>query len=206
MTDKAKGRAFDFNWTMARVGRMLFHPRSEWQLIKDERDTVPDVFIKYLCPALLLLPIGYLALGYACGREILSVKMLVPALAGYGAALLFQYGAAGETQGLLPKYGGRCSKEEACQLVAYAFTPLYFSGFLLVVQETRIAVAGLALWGMTNLGIGIARLTGLEGAKMRELLLYLLCRFTLLGALIVIALTLCIYMLSVLFNYSLHIS
>ena len=192
--------AFDLNWTFTRINQMLFRPKSSWQIIKTEESSIRDVFKRYLLPSLLLLPIGYLAGAYAGGRSVLSIEVITAAVAGYGAALLVLYGAAAETHRFLPRYGGACSKDDACKLVAYAPTPLYFSGFLLAIPEARVGIVGLALWSMLNLSFGFSALTGVAKSRKLELLLFALCRYVLLGALIVIAATLCIFVLNILFH------
>jgi hypothetical protein len=119
-----------------RVVNILTKPKSEWEVIAAEPTDVKTLYRDYII-VLSAIPAVCTFLGLALFTPLLGGFWLTSALSGaitrYVTALVGVYVSALVVEKLAPNFGSTGDTNQALKLVAYAHTPVWIGGVLLLV-------------------------------------------------------------------------
>ena len=149
-----------------RVRALLFHPKSEWEVIASEPATVRGIYTGYVMilaaiPAIARL-IGGLLFGSSLrlfgGINHTSITgLVVSAIIGYLLSLVGVYVVALIIDGVAPYVGGMKDRTQAMKVAAFFQTASWLAGvFALVPALAPLQVLGL--YSLFLLYLGLARL------------------------------------------------
>ncbi|MCS0592532.1 Yip1 family protein [Massilia norwichensis] len=132
-----------------RVKNISLTPRSEWEVIGPETTTLGEMYTRYIIPLAAIGPaasfIGMsvfgLSLPFAGAYRVPLSTNLSMQLTNYVVALVTVYLIALLIDGLAPSFGGQRNRIQALKLAAYAYTPAWVAGILLLVPS----LGGLAV-------------------------------------------------------------
>lgn len=164
---------FDLNYLLARVQQVILHPKQVWRDVKAERDSIHDIYNRYiiylaLIPAVCgLIGRSYSGVPVPFTNEVVTMSLgqsLWVGILGYATSLLLVYIGAVVAEFLAPKFGGAASRTDGFKLMAYSLTPSYLAG----VGSLSMTLSILGLFGLYALYVfyqGIPSMTGVPAEK-----------------------------------------
>jgi hypothetical protein len=132
-----------------RIKNISLSPRSEWEMIAPEVTTPGDLYKSYIIPLAAIGPaasfVGMSAFGMGLSflgtYRLPLLTVLSMQLTSYVVALISVYLLALLINGLAPSFSGQRDFMQALKLAAYAYTPAWVAGVLLLLPS----LGGLAL-------------------------------------------------------------
>ena len=132
-----------------RVTNISLNQKTEWEVIAPEATSTGDLYRSYIVPLAAIGPVasfvGLTVIGVAVplfgNHRLPMLSAFSNALTQYVFALLSIYLIALLINALAPTFGAEKSKLQALKLAAYASTPAWIAGILLVLPS--LAVLGL---------------------------------------------------------------
>lgn len=156
LIDTPKSRAI-----AGRARALILHPRSEWEVIERETDSVRDLYTRYVMILAAVPPICTV-LGAVIGSLFGSVHYsivgaVVAALVDYALTLGMVYVLGLVIENLAPSFGGTKDRHQAMKVAAFFPTALWLAGvFALVPALSSLQVLGL--YSLFILWLGLPRL------------------------------------------------
>jgi len=122
-----------------RVGNMLLHPMTEWQVIKDESATYKDVLFRYVAVLAVIPPAASIAGRYILDRKISDSVIqstfgyiVLTNLLWYCMYVLNVVIAGAVITAIVTTPESRWSGLQGFKIAAYSFTPFYVAGLIAV--------------------------------------------------------------------------
>ena len=138
-----------------RVQSIITKPQETWPKLAAESQTVNSLYTGYIIPLALISPIfGFIGLSLVLQRSMMygllnAVLQYVLALAGVFVTALI-------AEALAPSFNGTKDRVQALKLIAYAQTPAWVAGVLLVIPVLgAFLVLIAALYGLYLLYLGV---------------------------------------------------
>lgn len=120
---------------LSRAYGLFKNPKSEWEQIRAEQTTVPNILIGYVAPLALIPPVCDLIGAYAFGRQIgeaMERPPIADALASAAVTWLVTVALVGLLGLLINAIAGNFDAEQnelaAQKVAAYSLTPAFLSG------------------------------------------------------------------------------
>lgn len=115
-----------------RVVHILAQPRSEWDVIRQERTDLQTLYLKYIC-ILAVIPaiasfIANAFVGSLTAGRISVGAAFGAAVTGYVLSLILVFVVALIADSLAPTFGGRKNVDQALKLTAYSMTASWVAG------------------------------------------------------------------------------
>lgn len=139
---------------IARVKAILLTPRTEWKVIEQEQETLPDLLITYVAILAAIPEVAHFIGQSLIGGYTPIVPSLVRAVIVYLVTFAMVYIIAGVIDLLAPRFGGRKNFANAVKLSVYSHTPLWLAGIFLLVPGLNFLLM-LGLYGLYLLWIGL---------------------------------------------------
>jgi hypothetical protein len=156
-----------------RAKNIMFSPKTEWDIIKAESWTVPDLFTKY---ALILAAIPAVAgiIGFSIfgiSWEYISIKMpfshsLTWAVTTYIFSLLGVFLIAFIADALAPSFGSTKDMTASAKAVIFAYTPAWVAGIFYIIPSLAFIVALAGIYGLVLMYMGLQRVKDVPQDKM----------------------------------------
>jgi hypothetical protein len=147
-----------------RVKGMLLNPKAEWEVIKEEKLSMMDVFLKYVL-ILALIPaaaafVGWTLIGYnVLFISVKGVDMgIKQAIIAYVTSCLAFFISTLVINAIAPGFKSDKNIDRSAQLIAYTFTPFLVAGIFNIIPNLSILAGLLGLYGLYMLYLGIPKL------------------------------------------------
>ncbi|MDP2829372.1 MAG: Yip1 family protein [Sulfuricellaceae bacterium] len=146
-----------------RVKKILLEPKSEWEVIAGESTSVADLYRDYVA---LLAAIGPLAsiiglsmvginLGFGGTFRVPLGSALAQAFTSYILSMIGIFVVSLVIDALAPQFGGQKNPLQAFKVAAYASTPSWIAGIVLLVPMLGVVSMVAALYGLYLLYLGL---------------------------------------------------
>jgi len=145
------------------VQKILLDPKSEWEVIAEESGSAADLYREYI---VLLASIGPIA--SIIGLSIIGINFgfggtfrvplgsaMAQAFTSYILSMVGVFVVSLVIDALAPQFGGQKSPLQALKVAAYASTPSWLAGVVLVVPMLAIISMVAALYGLYLLYLGL---------------------------------------------------
>lgn len=155
----------DFAAIFNRVKNFVLSPAAEWDVIAGEDANVQRIYMNYVGPLVIAA-----ALATAIGMSVIGVSYgfgsyRLPAGAALGQAILqILLGLAGVyinglvINALAPQFGGTADAGQAFKVAAYAPTPAWVAGLVMILPQLGIIALLGALYSLYLLFVGLPKL------------------------------------------------
>lgn len=144
-----------------RVKSIITSPKTEWEVINSEPDTVNNIFMKYILP---LAAVGAVAsfIGYGLiGTSVLGFEIkgmdwgLKRAITYFAGVVVGYFVTTYVVDALAPSFNSEKNLNKSAQLVAYSYTPSLVGAVLAVLPSLYIIGALFGLYGLYLMYLGI---------------------------------------------------
>lgn len=155
----------DFAAIFNRVKNFVVSPAAEWDVIAGEDANVQRIYMNYVGPLVIAA-----ALAAAIGMSVIGMNYgfasyRVPAGAALGQAILqIILGLVGVyinglvINALAPQFGGTADAGQAFKVAAYAPTPAWVAGLVMILPQLGIIALLGALYSLYLLFVGLPKL------------------------------------------------
>jgi len=149
---------------VARVKGILLKPKDEWEKIKAESSTIPQLFTQYVIilaavPAVASI-IGLGLIGHRipfAGWVRLGLgAALMRGIVSYLFALVAAYVGGYVINALAPSFGSKQNLENAMKLTVYSLTPVWVAGVLNIIPALSVLVFIGSLYSIYILYLGLS--------------------------------------------------
>jgi hypothetical protein len=145
-----------------RAKNIIMKPKSEWAVIDAEPSTIGDIYKGYVV-ILAAIPAVAMAVGllvFGINLIIVTVRpsvgyILSNAIMQYLMALVGCYILALMIEALAPTFGGVKNRTQAFKLAAYAYTPYWVAGILLLLPSLALLVLIAGIYSLYLLYVGL---------------------------------------------------
>ncbi len=146
-----------------RAKSILLQPKSEWNVIAGESTPVADLYKGYIVPLAAIAPlagiIGMSLVGismpFAGTFRVPLTSSIAYAVSSYVLTLLSVFIIALIIDALVPGFGGQKNQSQALKVAAYASTPSWLAGIVMIVPMLGIIGLLAALYGLYLLYLGL---------------------------------------------------
>jgi hypothetical protein len=146
-----------------RATNMLLRPRREWAVVAGETTSVPQLYRGYIAPLAAIYPIasviGFSVIGISLplvgSYRVPFGESIRHALFGYVLGLVAVYVLALVVDWLAPRFGGRRDRVQALKLAAFAYTPSWLAGLLVIFPWLSILGLVAAIYSLYLLYVGL---------------------------------------------------
>jgi len=149
-----------------RVKNILLQPKSEWEAIAGETTSVADLYKGYIAPLAAIGPVASVI-----GMSVVGISMpfmgtfrvplggaIASAVTSYALTLVGVFIIALIIDALAPTFGGEKNQTQALKVAAYASTPSWVAGIVMILPMLGIVGLVAALYGLYLLYLGLPRL------------------------------------------------
>ncbi len=136
-----------------RAMAILTTPKTEWPVIAGERDSVQELYVRYILPLAAIGPVALVI-------RFFSVGWIVLALAQYVLHLAALYACALVIERLAPRFKSTGDTVQALKLVAYAATPAWIAAILNLLPALGLLVTVAVLYSVYLYYLGLPALMG----------------------------------------------
>ena len=157
---------------VARVRDILMHPNTEWGVIDAEPSTVQSIMMGYVLILAAIGPLAMLIGQQLFGYSILGVTYrpglgysIAMALMTYIGSVASTYVLAMVIDALAPNFGGTKNMTQAFKVAAYAGTPGWVAGALLIIPMLGVISWLGAIYGIYLIYLGLPRLMRVSADK-----------------------------------------
>lgn len=155
----AQARHAWLGWLISRVRNILFKPKDEWPVIDAEAETVAGLYKRFVIPLQAAAAVaGWLGSMFVLARLGLGTALfggLASSIVGFVLALVLVFVIALVVNALAPTFGGQKNQLSALKLVAYAYTPSFIGGLLMIFPFLAPLMILFALYGLYLLYLGL---------------------------------------------------
>lgn len=141
-----------------RAKNIVLQPKSEWLVIEGESTPVADLYKEYIVPLAAITPlagiIGMSMVG-VMGYRVPLASGIAYALTSYVLTLVGVFILALIIDALAPSFGGKKNQMQALKVAAYASTPGWLAGVLLILPMLGIITPLAELYGLYLLYLGL---------------------------------------------------
>lgn len=141
-----------------RAKNIVLQPKSEWLVIEGESTPVAGLYKEYIVPLAAITPlagiIGMSMVGVMGYRAPLASGVAY-ALTSYVLTLVGVFILALIIDALAPSFGGQKNQMQALKVAAYASTPGWLAGVLLILPMLGIITTLAELYGLYLLYLGL---------------------------------------------------
>jgi hypothetical protein len=151
-----------------RVQGIIMKPKDTWPVLAAESQTVGSLYVGYIAPLAAIGPIASLIGTSLLFTGILHLSWtfgIVNAVVSYVVALIAVFVTALIAEVLAPSFGGTKDRMQALKLIAYAQTPAWIAGILLIFTPLGIIVLLAALYGLYVLYLGVSPVMNVPADK-----------------------------------------
>lgn len=146
-----------------RVKNILLQPKAEWGVIAAESTPTADLYKSYIAPLAAIGPAASII-----GMSVVGISMpfmgtirvpitssIAHAVTSYVLTLVGVFIIALIIDALAPSFGGEKNQEQALKVAAYAATPSWVAGIVMLVPMLGIIGLLAALYGLYLLYLGL---------------------------------------------------
>ncbi len=146
-----------------RVKNILLQPKAEWGVIAAESTPTGDLYKNYIVPLAAIGPAASII-----GMSMVGISMpfmgtirvpitssIAHAVTSYVLTLVGVFIIALIIDALAPSFGGEKSQEQALKVAAYASTPSWLAGIVMLIPMLGIIGLLAALYGLYLLYLGL---------------------------------------------------
>jgi hypothetical protein len=157
-----------------RVKNISFNPSKEWEVIAPETTTAGELYKRYIIPLAAIGPVASLVGISAFGISVPFIggsyrmpltHLLSMQLTNYVVALLSVFLLSLLVNALSPSFGGQKSPVQALKLAAYAYTPAWIAGALLLLPSFGMLALLAGLYGLYLFYLGATPLLNVPKDK-----------------------------------------
>ncbi len=155
-----------------RVNNILLHPKTEWQVIRDEAATYPDIVLGYICILSVIPPAAAVAGRYLFDGNVpdsalfSSPRHLMLSNALWYCMYIVNVMITGAViTSIMVSAESRWRGVRGLQSAAYSFTPLFIAGFIAVIPHMTWCIYIAVLYGMYILYLGMRALFVMRGMR-----------------------------------------
>ncbi len=157
---------------LSRVNNILIHPKTEWQVIRDETATYPGIMLRYVSILSAIPPAAavagrYLFAGNVSDSALASSppNLLLSNMLWYCMYIVNVVITGVVMTAIVAAAESRWKGIRGFQLAAYSFTPLFVAGLIAVIPRMSWFVPIAILYGIYVLYLGIRTLLGVRGMR-----------------------------------------
>ncbi len=154
---------------LKRMKNLLFHPRSEWEIIKEEQTSYRRLISGYLGLLVAIPPVSAVAQRVIFGREIVGNSSIGYVLATniiwYFVILVNMVITAAIITAVSSKDDTGWIDLRGFKLATYAFTPAFLVGILMGIPRMNWFIYAAVLYSLYLLYLGIRSLFEVEHGK-----------------------------------------
>lgn len=140
-----------------RVKNILITPKTEWEVINAETDSIQTVLTTYVLPLAVVSAVGSLLHGFLFPGYVSLTYFVAMAIVGLISILIAFYISAYVIDALAPSFNSEKNLNKSAQLAAYSWTPTFIAGLLSFIPAIGPLLA-IAAWVygvyLMYLGIG----------------------------------------------------
>jgi hypothetical protein len=137
-----------------RVKAIVLRPRSEWKVIEQEPETLPDLLVSYVAILAAIPEVArFVGQSFIGGYAPLG-QSLIRAVVVYLVTFAMVYIIAGVIDLLAPRFGGEKNFPNAVKLSVYSHTPLWLAGIFLLIPGLNFLLI-LGVYGVYLLWTGL---------------------------------------------------
>lgn len=157
-----------------RVKNISFNPSKEWEVIAPETTTTGELYKNYIIPLAAIGPVAALVGMTAFGARVpflgwsyrTPLAQLLPMqITSYVIALLSVFLLSLVINALAPSFGGHKSNVQALKLAAYAYTPSWIAGVLLLLPSFGMLALLAGFYGLYLFYLGATPLLNVPRDK-----------------------------------------
>lgn len=157
-----------------RVKNISLNPSKEWEVIAPETTTTGELYKNYIIPLAAIGPVAAFVGMSAFGTTVPLVgwsyrmpltHLLSMQVTSYVVALLSVFLLSLLVNALAPSFGGQKSHVQALKLAAYAFTPSWIAGVLLLLPTFGMLALLAGLYGLYLFYLGATPLLNVPKDK-----------------------------------------
>jgi hypothetical protein len=149
-----------------RARNISLNPRSEWEMIAPETTTTRELYTQYILPLAAIGPLASIvgmsvfgvSLPFVGTTRMPLATVLSMQITNYAVALVGVYLLSLLIGALAPSFGGQRLPGQALKLAAYAFTPAWIAGILLLLPSLSIFALLAGLYGLYLFFLGVTPL------------------------------------------------
>ncbi len=146
-----------------RAKSILLQPKSEWAVIEGESTSIADLYKGYIVPLAAITPIagtiGMSLVGinmpYMGSYRVPLASAVANGLTSYLLTLAGVFVVALIIDALAPNFGGQKNQIQALKVAAYASTPSWVAGVVMILPMLGIVALLAALYGLYLLYLGL---------------------------------------------------
>jgi hypothetical protein len=141
-----------------RAKNILLQPKSEWLVIEGESASVAGLYKEYIVPLAAITPVAGLigmSMVGVMGYRVPLVSGIAHALTSYVLTLVGVFIIALIIDALAPSFGGQKNQVQALKVAAYASTPSWLAGVVMILPMLGIIALLAALYGLYLLYLGL---------------------------------------------------
>lgn len=146
-----------------RVKNIVLQPKAEWETIAGESTTVADLYKAYIVPLAAIGPaasiIGMSVVGlsmpYIGTFRVPILSAVAHGITSYVLALVGVFVIALIIDALAPTFGGEKNRMQALKVAAYASTPSWVAGIVMLLPMLGIVGLLAALYSLYLLYLGL---------------------------------------------------
>jgi Yip1-like protein/zinc ribbon protein len=155
----AQARSAWFGWLLARIKNILLKPNDEWPVIEAEPATVTSLYTAWIIPlgaaAALAGWLGKLFILFSLGFGVAFFGGLITAVVAFALGLVMVFLVALLVDALAPSFGGQKNQLNALKVIAFAYTPNYIGGLLMIIPPLAPLLILFGLYGLYLLYLGL---------------------------------------------------
>ena len=152
-----------FPGLLSRVTNILVRPRTEWPVIANESTSTLKLYTGYVAPLAAIGPLASIIGMSLVGISIPFVgtirtpiaSSLMHAIVSFVLALVGVFVLSLIVNALAPKFGGERNGSQALKVAAYAYTPGWLAGVLLLLPMLSLLAVIAALYGLYLMYLGL---------------------------------------------------
>lgn len=146
-----------------RAKNICLSPKTEWEVIAGETTSTSDLYKNYVVPLAAIGPIASfiglslvgMSMPFLGNYRVPVVAGLTSAIVQFVLGLVSLYLIALLVDALAPSFNGEKNKMQALKVVAYAFTPAWVAGVLMVLPLLGTLAILASLYGLYVLYLGL---------------------------------------------------
>ncbi len=157
---------------LSRVNNILLHPKTEWQVIRNESATYPGIVLGYISVLSVIPPAAAVAGRYLFDGNVPDSVLfssprylMLSNILWYCMYIMNVVITGVVVTSIMVSAESRWRGVRGLQIAAYSFTPLFIAGFIAVIPHMTWCVHIAVLYGMYILYLGMRALFDMRGMR-----------------------------------------
>jgi len=157
---------------LSRVNNILLHPKTEWQVIRDETATYPGIVLRYISILSVIPPAASVAGRYIFDGNVSDSvlfssprQLMLSSVLWYCMYIMNVMITGAVVTSIMAAAESRWRGVRGLQIAAYSFTPLFIAGFIAVIPHMTWCIHIAVLYGMYILYLGMRALFAMRGMR-----------------------------------------